>query len=1202
MQALLDLGIRSNGADGVIDKMENRLGGLANAANMAKTAMGGIMAGGLAMTLHSVLGVASDLQENVEKFGVVFQDVKSKAESFTNSLAKNFNFAKSAAIKSLADTGDILTGFGMSAGVALDLSNKVNRLAADLASFTNFAGGAAGASEALTKALLGEREQAKMLGLVITEETVKAQMALDARNGEVYSTEQAAKAYATYKVAISQSPNAIGDMARATEKYQFRLTALKNSFLTLKENIGTALIEPASKCIDKINGIVKALNDMDPATQKVVIRVAALAAGVTTLATALVGLRSAMGMAGGLDALSGKFGGTAAGTTGAVGAAGAAGTGGFKNLLKSIGTLNKAFGGLAKTLGRVVWPVVFVTASIGAMGTAFKNLPYLLEYVIQDLGPNLIEGLKNQWPNIKNGINSFFEWVYKFFNDAFKGLRDTFLRGGLILFKSITNLIAGKKIYGAGGEKDITTETQRKYEAKKRQKAIDAGNVFLQDAIDKENALASARKLAAETTNQTTKLLEQDMTRLAMTKDEREHAERQDSIDKAQSNVNTQLKSASSLAGNSKNISGLRQSQSSILSEAKSIFGDMVNENDLLGMLAGDAFSGLRVEGKGSLELKKVFAENEAKLKELQEAYNETDNQIRQLVNNSDPKKFMESANLMIQTLAQSAGDGSEVGKKYADLQDKFKQAAKTSDPEIFMGSATDFVTTLGQSAEAGSELGSSYQDILKEMAEARAQGNVEGFMQAMNKAFAAAAKDAGEGSSVAGQYKNLEELLKSAGSKFKANDFMKAIGDLQTKMLEGAIEDSKVNSNKLNEASKNALSNSEYTAEMTGGLSGINIRRDANKSRLGDLLDQQKKFSENNKNKEENQGRLSSLNNELADLQNQLASGEYKGTQEEYDENVKSITDEINVLIDAIANTRTPEEMQDLQDEINDTNKNLREVAQDRFNFDLGRLQDRASDNQFEAETDFNKRNLAFDRETKYGTNIDVDYTESAKSLQIAISQREKTLAWGIQAQIDEITRSLKTDDISEDERYKRERQIKELEQQKQGVHTDAESKQLNLTDTLNDRLKKQKEIKSEFAKVYDDMLLKEAKTADQKASIYTRQFNELSDLMANAKSDEEYLGYAKRFIDLSSQIQDSYKEEAEKMSSRIWTSTGGVKAMTAGSADAASIQNKLYNTSQRKIEQNTQRMVQATTVMNQLLGKINSRQEDGYEMEVVE
>ena len=119
---------------------------------------------------------ASDAEETSSKFATVFQDVRKESELVAKDLSRNFGLSNDASKELLSATGDLLTGFKFSGEQALDLSEKVNKLAIDLASFTNLTGGAEQASKALTKALLGERESIKTLGIAILEEDVKAKV------------------------------------------------------------------------------------------------------------------------------------------------------------------------------------------------------------------------------------------------------------------------------------------------------------------------------------------------------------------------------------------------------------------------------------------------------------------------------------------------------------------------------------------------------------------------------------------------------------------------------------------------------------------------------------------------------------------------------------------------------------------------------------------------------------------------------------------------------------------------------------------------------------------------------------------------------------------------------------------------------------------------------------------------------------------
>ena len=119
----------------------------------------------------AALKFGSDLQETNSKFNQVFSSMQKEAQDTAKVFQESFGLSELAAKQLLSDTGDLLVGFGFTEEAALDLSTQVNELAVDLASFTNFEGGAEGASKALTKALVGETESSKALGIVIRQGT-----------------------------------------------------------------------------------------------------------------------------------------------------------------------------------------------------------------------------------------------------------------------------------------------------------------------------------------------------------------------------------------------------------------------------------------------------------------------------------------------------------------------------------------------------------------------------------------------------------------------------------------------------------------------------------------------------------------------------------------------------------------------------------------------------------------------------------------------------------------------------------------------------------------------------------------------------------------------------------------------------------------------------------------------------------------------
>lgn len=209
----------------------------------------------------SIINSASDAQETLSKFETVFKHINNAANDSAEELSNSYGLSDKAAQELLGNTGDLLTGFGFSQKAALDLSTSVNKLAVDLASFTNYSGGATGASQALTKALLGERESVKSLGISILEEDVKKQVAINTAKGLIFETERQAKAYATLDLAIKQSQNAVGDYGRTSESFANQQRELGASIEDISVTIGSIFVPALSKGAGELSEYIDNTNE-----------------------------------------------------------------------------------------------------------------------------------------------------------------------------------------------------------------------------------------------------------------------------------------------------------------------------------------------------------------------------------------------------------------------------------------------------------------------------------------------------------------------------------------------------------------------------------------------------------------------------------------------------------------------------------------------------------------------------------------------------------------------------------------------------------------------------------------------------------------------------------------------------------------------------------------------------------------------------
>lgn len=237
-----------------IKDLQDQLKKLQDRANQTKSGFlkmaGSVLAGNAAFQLASKaigkltsgisdsIKLAGRFEESQNKLNVTFSNVSNQANKMRDNLVKAFGFSSLEATNLLGSTGDLLTGFGFAQEKALGLSNQVQQLAADLASFQNLEGGAAQASEALTKALLGETESAKSLGIVIRQNTPEFRDQVKSLMQTQGVTESVAKAQVIFQQALDQSKNALGDFGRTQDSFANVQRRIQAGFEDIKIIIG----------------------------------------------------------------------------------------------------------------------------------------------------------------------------------------------------------------------------------------------------------------------------------------------------------------------------------------------------------------------------------------------------------------------------------------------------------------------------------------------------------------------------------------------------------------------------------------------------------------------------------------------------------------------------------------------------------------------------------------------------------------------------------------------------------------------------------------------------------------------------------------------------------------------------------------------------------------------------------------------------
>ncbi len=183
------------------------------------------------------------------KFEVVFGEMNKDAEKWASSFQNSVGGSRVQIKGMLADTQDMLTGFGATTQEAFSFSTRIQELGTDLASFQNLQGGTAEGVERLRKGLLGETENLKAMGIVINETNMK-QKAMEMGYGDnLKALTEMEKMEIRYAIALEQSKNAVGDATRTSEGFANMMRNLQGRIGDAVTELGVKLLPAATKFV-----------------------------------------------------------------------------------------------------------------------------------------------------------------------------------------------------------------------------------------------------------------------------------------------------------------------------------------------------------------------------------------------------------------------------------------------------------------------------------------------------------------------------------------------------------------------------------------------------------------------------------------------------------------------------------------------------------------------------------------------------------------------------------------------------------------------------------------------------------------------------------------------------------------------------------------------------------------------------------------
>lgn len=388
-RAVVEIGARERMQKGLA-AAQKRLRAFAAGAAKIGAGLGSI---GTGMLTPFVKGIraASDLEETMNKFNVVFGDNSEMVKAWGDEFAGQVGRSKKQIADFMAGSQDLFVPLGFDDQAATDMSKQVTQLSLDLASFNNMAD--ADTLRDLHAALTGSGEVMKKYGVIVSEAAVKQELLNQGMDPKTVTDQQ--KVQARLNIIMRGTTAAQGDAIRSAGSFANQMKALSGASDDAFAALGTAVLPVVTSVVQKFVAAAKVVGAFIEKNAGLVRMVAIVAAAITAAGGALLAIA---GIAYGASI--------------------------------ALGALSSIIGIIAATLGAILSPVGLVVAAITAAAVAF--------FRFTDSGREMA-----------SGIMSTLGEMAEFAKGVFGGITDALSAGDLQLAGQIA--MAGLKVAFAAG-------------------------------------------------------------------------------------------------------------------------------------------------------------------------------------------------------------------------------------------------------------------------------------------------------------------------------------------------------------------------------------------------------------------------------------------------------------------------------------------------------------------------------------------------------------------------------------------------------------------------------------------------------------------------------------------------------------------------------------------------------------------------------
>lgn len=267
---LLQIGKDSKGVIDAANEIRNRAGRAFSAfggiVNKALGVFGGISLANLSSQVIDYgkrlfqTGVAQD--SFARKTATVFEDAQSIVEGFAKQTAEDLGLTEQQYINLATAAGDILVPMRFQREEAAEISSEIVNLSGALSEWTGGQKTAEEVTSTLIKALTGEREELKSLGIVISEEDVKRRLQLKGLEKVTGAAREQARAMATLELITEKSADAQANFADNSDSNARRLARLRARITEISERIANLLLPAFERLISVAESVTGFFDDV----------------------------------------------------------------------------------------------------------------------------------------------------------------------------------------------------------------------------------------------------------------------------------------------------------------------------------------------------------------------------------------------------------------------------------------------------------------------------------------------------------------------------------------------------------------------------------------------------------------------------------------------------------------------------------------------------------------------------------------------------------------------------------------------------------------------------------------------------------------------------------------------------------------------------------------------------------------------------